>query len=194
MGVVDSPPSRAAILLLRPLAAELLSGKYFPLVTAGRDCPHSDDASAVAEDAPNDPPPRDGLIASAGRPEAGLLDTVRDDWFKSPVTSGQRLPIHWDFDVRGEIRRVNYFLTRHRWDPARPLSRAQFEPEPFDAVVRRGGIVSGGGSGVAAAHEVVLPDRPAGYHVLLAVCEFADRGDALYQVIDLRYRDGTPPA
>lgn len=96
----------------------------------------------------------------------------------------------WHFTANHATRRWNYFMTKEDWNPERVLSRDQFEAEPFytvqinlqpfwehtDAMMPSSPTV----------HDVPLPQRE-GYHVLLAVWEVANTGNAFYQVIDLDF-------
>ncbi|MFF7244553.1 lytic polysaccharide monooxygenase auxiliary activity family 9 protein [Embleya sp. NPDC008237] len=185
-GAVVSPPSRAAIYLLPAEARCLVAGKHFPLEAAGRDDPHTDSAP-FRGDAPNNPPPEDGAIASCGSPQARLLDKIHDDRCATEVYANQTLPFVWELDAPYPVRRFNYFITRTGWDPAQALSRAQFEATPFATLVTPGTATECRRAGVQELHEITLPARLPGHHVVLAVCEFADTGDALYQAVDLRF-------
>jgi chitin-binding protein len=183
-GAVSEPRSRGQIYLEPWQAHGLEAGKFFPCTESGLTDPYAPD------DVVNSEPPEDGRIASAGHDFAKILDEPRTDWSKHPVSSGQSLTVTWQFHVAHKTRRWNYFLTRPDWDPAAPLTRAQFENEPFymqqlscqpfwscDDLVPAD----------PTTHELNLPPRPAGHHVMLAVWEVADTGNAFYQVIDLAF-------
>jgi chitin-binding protein len=135
-------------------------------------------------------PPEDGRIASAGHDFAKTLDEPGTDWSKHPVQSGQQLSITWQFHAPHKTRRWNYFLTRRDWNPATPLTRAQFEHEPFHVVQLPCQPFWSCDDLIPAnptTHTLTLPPRPAGHHVLLTVWEVADTGYAFYQVIDLGF-------
>jgi len=182
-GAVAEPPSRAQIYLEPWQAAGLESGKFFPHTEAGLSDPFARD------DTVNNKPPEDGKIASAGHDYAASLDEPRPDWRAHSVSSGQSLNITWHYHAEHKTRRWNYFLTRPGWDPAKPLSRAQFEVEPFSSTELS--------SQPFWANDDLIPDNPTqhtlhlperqGRHVLLAVWEVADTGNAFYQVIDLDF-------
>lgn len=106
----------------------------------------------------------------------------------------------WNYSARHASRRWNYFITKRDWDPQRALSRDQFEAEPF---FRAEYLLQpfwehedGLWPPAPTTHEVVLPERE-GYHVVLAVWEVANTGNAFYQVIDFEFGGGggrRPPA
>ncbi|WP_328306393.1 lytic polysaccharide monooxygenase [Streptomyces sp. NBC_00442] len=165
-------------------ATALEAGKFFPQTTGG----HSD--PAFHEDTPNSAPPADGKIASAGNPGAAQLDRTDIEWAKHQVVSGEVLDVTWSFTVLRTVRRFNYFLTNADWDPTLPLARSQFEDKPFYTVENTQRPFWNYQSELAAqsptTHSIPLPQR-TDYQVLLAVCEIADTGTALYQVIDLSF-------
>ncbi|WP_380179660.1 lytic polysaccharide monooxygenase [Kalamiella sp. sgz302252] len=160
------------------------AGKFFPATQSGL-------TDVVApSDSPNALPPRDGEIASANQGDGRFLDEPGTHWKKHTVTSNEIMKFVWTYTAPHSTRRYNYFITREDWNPNLPLSRAQFESEPFfkaefteqpfwshGATLRPTGPTT---------HEIQLPQR-SGYHVLLAVWEVADTGNAFYQVIDLDF-------
>jgi chitin-binding protein len=162
----------------------LESGKFFPGTFAGRMDP------AAPTDAPNNTPPLDGQIASAGNVAAFDLDMPGSHWAKQSVTSGREVDITWSFTAVQLTRRFSYFLTRDGWDPGQPLSRTQFEDQPFHTVENTEQPFWENRSALTphnpTTHSLRLPQR-AGYQVLLAVWEVADTGNATYQVIDLDF-------
>ncbi len=166
--------------------ASLESGKFFPGTFAGRMDP------LAPTDAPNNTPPLDGQIASAGNTAAFDLDKPGSDWTKQAVASDREVDITWSFTALQLTRRFTYFLTRADWDPGQPLSRAQFEGRPFCTLENteqpfwenRGSLAPQN----PTLHRLRLPKR-AGYQVLLALWEVADTGNATYQVIDLDFGD-----
>ncbi|GGO92024.1 lytic polysaccharide monooxygenase auxiliary activity family 9 protein [Wenjunlia tyrosinilytica] len=184
-GSVSEPPSRADIYLEPWQAAGLEAGKFFPATEAGLRDPYAPDDTVNAQ------PPEDGRIASAGKDFAMKLDEPRTDWTKHPVNAGQTLEISWNFHAPHKTRRWNYFLTRPGWDPSAPLTRAQFEGEPFHSVQLSCQPYWSCDDLMPenpTTHIMRLPERPAGHQVMLAVWEVADTGNAFYQVIDLEYR------
>lgn len=177
---------------------QLEAGKFFPETQAGLRDP------LAPTDEPNNTPPADGQIASGGNAAALFLDEPRTDWQKHEVQPGATYTITWDYSARHLTRRWKYFITREEWQPEQPLSRAQFEDLPFyqvelaeqphwectDALMAPKPTV----------HNLILPTR-TGYHVLLAIWEVANTGNAFYQVLDLDFAQSdfgentdTPPA
>jgi chitin-binding protein len=179
---VIAPPSRSH--QAQGLYASLESGKFFPGTFAGRMDP------VAPTDAPNNTPPLDGQIASAGNVAAFELDMPGSGWAKQAVTSGREVDITWSFTALRLTRRFAYFLTRDDWDCDQPLSRAQFEGQPFCTVENTEQPFWENQSALVpqnpTTHRLRLPRRE-GYQVLLAVWEVADTGNAIYQVIDLDF-------
>lgn len=188
-GRMSNPRSRADIEFDGGWPADgLEAGKFFPAAETGLSDP----------DAPSDPPsgpkpvPPDGKIASGGsEPDAARLDEVRD-WPKVDLPSGAEVPFQWSFGMKHKTRRYNYFVTKEGWDPSAPLSRAQFEPEPFATYKPHGDIPfwqmpkPEEDPDLGRPHMIQLPER-SGYHVILGVWEVADTGHAFYQVIDVNF-------
>lgn len=176
---------------------QLESGKFFPLTESGLTDP------LAPTDSANNTPPTDGQLASCGNSAALFLDDPRNNWKKHPVEGGATFVISWDYSVRHITRRWKYFITRNDWQPDQPLSRAQFEDLPFCQIelsLQPFWLYSDALTPPKPTeHELILPTR-TGYHVLLAVWEVANTGNAFYQVLDLDFIDndddakGRPPA
>ncbi|MBO9548384.1 lytic polysaccharide monooxygenase [Pseudomonas sp.] len=196
-GVVASPKSRAYFadekgLIEGNLKYGIEWGKFFPAVVGGLQDPYA------ATDATNITPPVDGKIASGERPGAAYLDRTDVNWQKHKVYGGEALDFVWEFSARHKYRRFNYFITRVGWDPDQPLSRAQFEAEPFATFLNtRQPYWSYTDVEMWPAnpttHTLTLPKRE-GYYVLLGVWEVAETDKAFYQVVDLEFLpDGEGP-
>ncbi|MEU5299784.1 lytic polysaccharide monooxygenase auxiliary activity family 9 protein [Streptomyces noursei] len=84
--------------------------------------------------------------------------------------------------------RWRYFITRANWDPSASLTRAQFEPHPFHTVEPDAVATRTLSQDSPTVQDFSLPERQ-GYHVLLAVWEVADTGNAFYQAIDLDFAE-----
>lgn len=160
------------------------AGKGFPGTASGAPDP------LAPADVPSAMPPPDGKIASANQGDCDFLDEVRDSWKKHDVHSGQNVDFIWNYTAPHSTRRWNYFITNKDWDSSQPLSRAQFGATPFHSVQNtqqpywehREEMLPP----TPTVHEVPLPER-AGYHVVLAVWEIAETGNAFYQVVDLNF-------
>ncbi len=194
-GHVFEPKSRAYIawqegLLNSGQLNQREAGKFFPEVSSGLTDPFA------PQDVPNATPPRDGEIASASQGDGLILDTPGTHWTKHTVNSGSVLPVTWVYTARHLTRRWNYFITREDWNPNQPLSRDQFEKKPFYQVQLSEQPFWSHGNALnppnPTIHNVMLPER-SGYHVMLAVWEVADTGNAFYQVVDLDFIDNESP-
>ena len=160
------------------------AGKFFPATERGLRDP------LAPTDSGNSLPPRDGEILTANQGSARFLDAPGTHWDKHDVESGQILPVRWYYTAQHATRRWNYFITRNDWNPNLPLSRAQFEDKPFYQVQLHEQPFWSNGSALTppnpTVHNLMLPQR-SGYHVMLAVWEVANTGNAFYQVIDLNF-------
>lgn len=159
-------------------------GKFFPATTSGLE-----DVVAPS-DVTNFLPPPDGKIASANQGDGNFLDEAGTHWQKHKVAPSEMLKISWYYSAQHATRRWNYFITREDWNPNLPLSRAQFEPEPFYKVELSEQPYWSHADALnppqPTEHNVMLPQR-SGYHVILAVWEVANTGNAFYHVIDLDF-------
>lgn len=160
------------------------AGKFFPRSQSGlKDVFASDDIV-------NNSPPSDGKIASAGQLTGQFLDTPGTAWRKHQVNAGELFQVSWAYSAIHLTRRWNYFFTRDGWDPQLPLSRAQFESEPFYTVQLNEQPFWSHNAALRPPqptnHQFQLPNK-SGYHVMLAVWEVADTGNAFYQVVDLDF-------
>lgn len=192
-GGIATPKSRAFYAEERGLIEGNLqygieSGKFFPETKGGLADPYAKD------DVHNIPPPVDGKIASGERPAAAYLDKTDVDWDKHEVTSGASLDFIWQFSARHKYRRFNYFITKSGWEHTEPLSRAQFEAEPFATFLNERQPYWGFSDeemwpADPTVHKLQLPER-LGYHVLLGVWEIAETDKAFYQVVDLNFIAG----
>ncbi|MGE4800119.1 lytic polysaccharide monooxygenase [Yersinia hibernica] len=163
------------------------AGKFFPALVSGLA------DTLAATDTLSSLPPRDGEIASANQMNGNMLDQPGTHWEKHNVESSQLLPISWSYSAQHATRRWNYFITRKDWDPNLPLSRAQFEDTPFYQVQLSEQPFWEYGAALnppnPTEHKIMLPER-VGYHVILAVWEVANTGNAFYHVIDLNFVGG----
>lgn len=192
-GRVFSPKSRAQFLyeegeLDFGQLNELEGGKLFPATRSGLADPLAPD------DVTNATPPADGEIASGGHTtdERARLDDAGTHWRKHAVKSGQMLEVTWGYSMPHKTRRWTYWLTQSGWNPHRQLARDQFEADPLGIWLNEYRPYWGSDAEQELVprnitrHELRLPQRN-GYHVLLAVWDVADTGNAFYQVIDLMF-------
>lgn len=179
----------------------IIAGKFPESTSAGqtdKDAP---------EDIPNNTPPADGKFASCGKPVAAFLDEVTNNgrpWARARVTSGQAVPVDLTLRRGVLVRRIYVVPTILAWNPQQKLTRAQFEfsPDtntypyyrlfpcaPFYTELAHENILNGGLALVNDQFSFTfnLPARPSGPHTLLLVVEFANSGDAAYQLLDLEY-------
>ncbi|WP_349976379.1 lytic polysaccharide monooxygenase auxiliary activity family 9 protein [Pseudomonas sp. WHRI 8519] len=189
-GSIATPKSRATFAEERRfidgnLHNGIESGKFFPETTGGLTDPYAKD------DVTNIAPPADGKIASGERPGAAYLDKTDVEWDKHDVASGASLDFVWSFSARHKYRRFNYFITKADWNAGEPLTRAQFEPQPFATFLNElqpywGFTDEQMWPAQPTTHTLKLPERQ-GYHVLLGVWEIAETDKAFYQVVDLNF-------
>ncbi|CRL45656.1 GlcNAc-binding protein A precursor [Sodalis glossinidius str. 'morsitans'] len=181
-GQIANPESRAAK-THQWWANALESGKFFPEIQSGLSDKYA------PTDIPNQKPPEDGKIASAGLAGAEKLDEYGENrWEKNEIKSGAIIDFTWTYTAVHRTRRWNYFITKDNWKPNEPLSRAQFEKEPFFMVQNdkqpywEHDLMPNN----PTIHKVKMPNKK-GYHIILGVWEIADTGNAFYQVVDVNF-------
>ncbi|WP_369678525.1 lytic polysaccharide monooxygenase [Sodalis-like endosymbiont of Proechinophthirus fluctus] len=54
-----------------------------------------------------------------------------DCWEKNEIKASSVVDFTWHYTIIYATRRWNYFITKEGCNPNEPLSRAQFEKEPF---------------------------------------------------------------
>lgn len=125
--------------------------------------------------------PADGRLASAGNAAFTPLDQqLNARWWKHWVTPG---PIEWTwtFTAPHATRDFRYFITKPDWDPNQPLSRSQFEADPFCEVAFQNRKPD-----PVWTHQCELPARQ-GYQVVLAVWDVGDTVNSFYNAVDLYF-------
>ncbi|MGW8877644.1 lytic polysaccharide monooxygenase [Streptomyces mirabilis] len=187
-----APESRQRKYLMQNQAA-VRGGKFIKAKSGGLSDPD------VPSDIVNREPPQDGQIASAGNPYAFKLDGVRDEygneWNTNPVTNGQAITVAMSLPM-SKVRRVSAYITKSHWDPYQVLARAQFDLDhpvysraytcaPYFNCNEE--LPSGPITPAPLAFSFALPQRSVGHHVVLLEIDDPTSGDAIYQVIDLRY-------
>ncbi|GAA4032108.1 lytic polysaccharide monooxygenase [Allokutzneria multivorans] len=126
--------------------------------------------------------PGDGRICAGGLSQFAQLDDPRGgSWPARKVSSGQNLAFSWTLTAAHATTSFRYFITRAGWNPSAPLTRAALEPAPFYAVDFKGAR-----PGSTVTHTGKLPTR-SGRHLILAVWDIADTGNAFYQCGDVTF-------
>ncbi|WP_131738069.1 lytic polysaccharide monooxygenase auxiliary activity family 9 protein [Actinomadura roseirufa] len=126
--------------------------------------------------------PGDGRICAAGDGRWAPLDDPRGgQWPATKLTSGQSYTFSWNLTVPHATASFRYFLTKDGWNPAQPLTRASLDLTPFLQVNGRGRQLA-----QAVSHVGSLPARH-GRHLVLAVWDIADTGNAFYQCSDVDF-------
>ncbi|MEV4253554.1 lytic polysaccharide monooxygenase [Spirillospora sp. NPDC049652] len=126
--------------------------------------------------------PADGTICAAGDSRWAPLDDPRGGaWPAASVPSGGSYTFTWKLTAAHATTSFRYFVTRDGWDPTRPLTRAQLDLTPFLQVNYGGRIPP-----YSVAHPGTLPAKH-GRHMILAVWDIADTGNAFYQCSDVNF-------
>ncbi len=127
--------------------------------------------------------PRDGEICAGADGRWAPLDDQRGGtgWPATTVAAGQPFSIVWQFTARHATTSFRYFLTKDGWDNTQPLTRAALDLTPFIQSNYSGRLPSN-----PTTHSGTLPQRH-GRHIMLAVWDIADTGNAFYQCSDLDF-------
>ncbi|MCZ2526350.1 lytic polysaccharide monooxygenase auxiliary activity family 9 protein [Streptomyces sp. HB2AG] len=127
--------------------------------------------------------PADGRICSGGNTRFAELDDPRGgNWPATQLTGGQGYDFKWTLTARHATTSFRYFITRDGWDPTRPLTRADLEPEPFMTV-----YYGGRQPEAVAVHRGTVPTQKTGRHLILGVWDIADTVNAFYSCADVRF-------
>ncbi|WP_158879972.1 lytic polysaccharide monooxygenase auxiliary activity family 9 protein [Amycolatopsis anabasis] len=127
--------------------------------------------------------PADGKICSAGLSQFKQLDDPRGGtWPAKSLTSGARFEFTWTLTAAHATTSFRYFVTRDGWNPAAPLTRAQLEATPFLTVPFNGQRPPN-----TVKHSGTLPAGKSGRHLILAVWDIADTGNAFYSCDDVQF-------
>ncbi|NIF06375.1 T9SS type A sorting domain-containing protein [Chryseobacterium sp. Tr-659] len=137
--------------------------------------------------------PADGKIASANGSIGGstTLDIqTADRWKKTNITAGMNTFI-WKYSAYHATAKWHYYMTKPGWNPNKPLERQDLEL--IGEITHNGTPPQDN-----VPHYITVPNNRSGYHVILAVWDVADTGNAFYNVIDVNVTAGTgtqnPPA
>jgi len=126
--------------------------------------------------------PSDGHICAGDHADFAELDDPRNgDWPTTDVTAGAQYTFQWHLTARHATEAWDYYITNDSYDPTKPLTRAELEPEPFLHV-------DGDGSQppADASQTGTLPNK-SGRQMILAVWSVADTGNAFYQCSDVNF-------
>ena len=136
--------------------------------------------------------PADAVIASAASSSwAPLNEQSLGRWSKNNLRAGS-YTFQWQFTAPHVSRDIRYWITKANWNPNAPITRAQFEAQPFCQFNydNKPPVPS---TSVRANHPCTLPQR-SGYHLILSVWDVADTTNSFYSVMDANFDAGPPPA
>ncbi|MEW1695278.1 lytic polysaccharide monooxygenase auxiliary activity family 9 protein [Streptomyces sp. NPDC093249] len=126
--------------------------------------------------------PADGRICSGGIGRFSELDDPRGgNWPATSLTAGQNHTFLWRISARHATTDFRYYITKNGWDPTKPLTRADLDPQPFLTVP-----FGGRQPGATVTHTGVLPQK-TGRHLILGVWTVADTDNAFYACSDVRF-------
>jgi predicted carbohydrate-binding protein with CBM5 and CBM33 domain len=126
--------------------------------------------------------PQDGLLCAGGNARFAQLDDPNKAWPATNLSSGSQFEFVWTLTAAHATSSFRYFLTRDGWDPNQPLTRAQLEPEPFLTVP-----FDGQRPPFTVRHTGTLPAGKSGRHMIYAVWDVADTGNAFYSCSDVNF-------
>ncbi|UCM91585.1 lytic polysaccharide monooxygenase auxiliary activity family 9 protein [Streptomyces marincola] len=127
--------------------------------------------------------PPDGRICSGGNQRFAELDDPRGgSWPATGVTAGQGYTFRWTFTVPHRTSEFEYYITRNGYNPSQPITRAALESQPFMTVP-----MGGRQPATTENHQGSMPTGKSGRHVIVAVWNVADTGNAFYSCSDVRF-------
>ncbi|RSS35600.1 lytic polysaccharide monooxygenase [Streptomyces sp. WAC08241] len=126
--------------------------------------------------------PVDGTICAGGNGRFSELDDPRGgNWPATALTAGRNHTFVWRITARHATTDFRYYVTKDGWDPTKPLTRADLDPQPFLTVP-----FGGRQPAATVSHTGVLPQK-SGRHLILGVWTVADTGNAFYACSDVRF-------
>ncbi|RLL67060.1 lytic polysaccharide monooxygenase auxiliary activity family 9 protein [Streptomyces sp. Z26] len=126
--------------------------------------------------------PEDGTICAGGNEGFAALDDPRDgEWPTTKLEPGADHTFSWTNTARHSTTDYQYFVTKDGWDPAKKLTRADLEPEPFLTVP-----MDGEQPAEKETHDGKLPDK-SGHHLIVGVWNVADTSNAFYSCADVEF-------
>ncbi|MFE2087570.1 lytic polysaccharide monooxygenase [Streptomyces sp. NPDC059460] len=127
--------------------------------------------------------PADGKICSGGHDNFAALDDPRGgNWPATKVTAGQGFSFRWQFTAQHATTDFRYYITKNGWDPAKPLTRAALESQPFMTVP-----YGGQRPPATLTQQGTIPTQKTGKHIILSVWTIADTGNAFYACSDVQF-------
>ncbi|MFF0449239.1 lytic polysaccharide monooxygenase [Streptomyces sp. NPDC004609] len=126
--------------------------------------------------------PADGTLCSGGNGRFSELDDPRGGaWPATPVSSGENHTFTWRMVARHATTDFRYYITKDGYDPSKPLTRSDLEPQPFLTVP-----FGGRQPDYTVTHTGTLPQK-SGKHLILGVWTVADTDNAFYACSDVQY-------
>ncbi|MEU1487341.1 lytic polysaccharide monooxygenase auxiliary activity family 9 protein [Streptomyces sp. NPDC005752] len=127
--------------------------------------------------------PADGKICAGGNSGFAQLDDPRGgNWPATQVTAGQGYSFRWQFTARHSTSDFRYYITKNGWDSTKPLTRAALESQPFMTVP-----YGNQQPPATLTHQGSMPTQKTGKHIVLAVWNVADTGNAFYACSDVKF-------
>ncbi|NGO68875.1 lytic polysaccharide monooxygenase auxiliary activity family 9 protein [Streptomyces boncukensis] len=127
--------------------------------------------------------PADGKICAGGNEGFHQLDDPRDgNWPTTDVKAGQDFTFQWTLTARHATTDFSYYITKDGWDPSKPLTRADLEPEPFLTVP-----MNGQQPPAQWTAQGTLPEGKQGRHLILGVWTIDDTANAFYSCADVTF-------
>ncbi|GAA0427393.1 lytic polysaccharide monooxygenase auxiliary activity family 9 protein [Streptomyces luteireticuli] len=126
--------------------------------------------------------PADGTLCAGGNGRFAELDDPRGgQWPATDLTAGRSTTFRWRLTARHATTDFSYYLTNDHYDPTRPLTRADLDPQPFLTVPYDGRTPD-----ATVTHQGTVPAGRTGRQLILAVWTIADTGNAFYACSDVR--------
>ncbi|MEU3355613.1 lytic polysaccharide monooxygenase auxiliary activity family 9 protein [Streptomyces sp. NPDC037389] len=127
--------------------------------------------------------PSDGTLCAGGNSRFAELDDPRGgEWPATKVSAGQGYSFRWKLTARHATTDFRYYITNDHYDPNRPLTRSDLDPQPFLTVPYGGRIPD-----ATVTHQGTLPAGKSGKQLILAVWTVADTGNAFYACSDVQF-------
>ncbi|MGW6457538.1 lytic polysaccharide monooxygenase auxiliary activity family 9 protein [Streptomyces sp. NPDC055078] len=126
--------------------------------------------------------PADGTLCSGGNGRFAELDDPRGgSWPTTQVGAGQSHTFTWRMVARHATTDFRYYITKDGYDPTKPLTRGDLEPQPFLTVP-----FGDRQPDFTVSHSGVLPNK-SGRHLILGVWTVADTDNAFYACSDVTF-------